>query len=97
MPTYIEDEETSTLINQYADIMHMSKTGALRELLRREIGQVDRRATSQERFERIMKWLGPTPAQPVEEIPKEYYDWLAGDPEPAKMSENLSRELGIKS
>jgi hypothetical protein len=82
---------------QYADIMHMPETDPLRELLGREIGQVDRRATAQERFERIMTRLGPTPAQPVEEIPKEYYDWLAGDPEPSDLSENLRRELGVKA
>ena len=94
MATYIEDEETSTLINKYAELMHTSKTGALRELLRREIGKVNRLTTSGERYRRIMEWLGP-PMDPVEEIPKQHYDWLAGDTEPAEISERLKKELGL--
>lgn len=95
MATYIEDEETSTLINKYAELMHTSKTGALRELLKREIGKIDRRATSQERFDRIMAWLGPPPSVPPEEIPKQYYDWLAGDAALPELSESLKKELGL--
>jgi hypothetical protein len=93
--TYIEDEETSALISQYAELVHTSKTGALRDLLKREIGKIDRRTTAQERFERIMAWLGPPPDVAPEEIPKQHYDWLAGDAEPANLSENLKKELGL--
>ena len=95
MPTYIEDEETSTLLNRYAELMHTSKTGALRELLKREIARIDRRMTSQERFDRIMSWLGRA-GEPPEAIPKQYYDWLAGDAEAPGISDALKRELGLK-
>ena len=94
MATYIEDEETSILINKYAELMNTSKTGALRELLRREIGQANRLSTSSERYNRIMEWLGP-PISAVEEIPKQHYDWLAGDTEAAEMSDTLKKELGV--
>lgn len=94
MATYIEDEETSALISKYAELMHASKTGALRELLKREIGKLDRRTTAQERFNRIMAWLGPPSPVPPEEIPKQYYDWLAGEGERPKLSESLEKELG---
>ncbi len=94
MATYIEDKETSALINKYAELTHTSKTGALRELLKREIGKIDRRATAQERFDRIIAWLGQSPAGTPEPIPKQYYDWLAGDSEPVELSESLKKELG---
>ena len=66
--TYIEDDETPALINHYAEPMRTSSTSALRELLRREIQQIERRATSEKRFKRIMEWLSPVPDHPVEEI-----------------------------
>ncbi len=93
--TYIEDEETSILISKYAELMQTSKTGALRELLKREIGKADRRATSQERYDRIMNWLGPAPNATVEEIPKQYYDWLGGEADLPEMSDSLKKELGM--
>jgi len=93
--TYIEDEETSALISHYAELVHTSKTGALRELLKREIGKIDRHATAQERFERIMAWLGPAPDVAPEAIPRQHYDWLAGEAEPADLPENLKKELGL--
>ena len=95
MATYIEDEETSALIAQYAELVHTSKTGALRDLLKREIGKIDRRSSAEQRFQRIMGWLGPAPEAPPEEIPRQYYDWLAGDAETADLSENLKKELGL--
>ena len=75
--------------------MRASKTGALRSLLRREVEKLSRRATAQERFERITAWLGPAPSEAVEEIPKQHYDWLAGDEEPAHLSDELKKELGV--
>lgn len=95
--TYIEDEETSALISHYAELVHKSKTGALRDLLKREVEKIGRHATAGERFERIMAWLAPAPGEPVEEIPKQYFDWLAGDPEPAELSTRLKKELGLGS
>jgi hypothetical protein len=96
MATYIEDEETSTLIAEYADRMHTSKTGALRELLKRELAGLDRRATAQARYAAIMEWLGPPAERQVEEIPKEYFDWLAGDPQLPQLSDALKKELGVE-
>jgi hypothetical protein len=96
MATYIEDEETSALITRYAELVHTSKTGALRDLLKREIGKMDRRTTAQDRFDRIMQWLGPAPEVTPEEIPRQYYDWLAGDTEQPEISKNLKKELGLR-
>lgn len=96
MATYIEDEETSALISRYAELVHTSKTGALRDLLKREIGKIDRHTTAEDRFERIMRWLGETPEVAPEEIPRQYYDWLSGDTEQAELSENLKKELGVR-
>jgi hypothetical protein len=93
--TYIEDDETSALISQYAELVHSSKTGALRELLKREIAKLDRRANAEERYKRIMRWLGPTPVVAPEDIPKQHYDWLTGDARPADLSKNLKKELGL--
>jgi len=83
------------LLSKYAELMHTSKTGALRELLKREIGKIDRCATAPERFDQIMAWLGPVPSAPPEEIPKQYYDWLAGDAARPELSDCLRKELGL--
>ena len=58
---------------------------------------VDRQAASQERFERIMGWLGPTPPKPVEENSQRILRLASRrSAETADISENLSRELGLK-
>ncbi len=97
MPVYIEDQETSELIERYAKLKNTTKTGALRDLLRSEVAKLDRQATAQERYDRIRKWLGPPPEVPPEPIPKEYYDWLWHDDAPMpNLSPALKKELGIK-
>jgi hypothetical protein len=96
MPVYIEDQETSELIERYAKLKNTTKTGALRDLLRAEIAKLDRQATAEERRAKIEKLLGPPPEHPPEPIPKEYYDWLWHDDVPMpKLSPALKKELGI--
>ena len=95
MPVYIEDEETSDLINRYAELRHTTKTGALRDLLRREIKAFERKASAEERYKKLMTWLGPAPEIAPEPIPKEYYDWLAGESDFPTLSPALKKELGI--
>ncbi len=95
MAVYIEDEETCNLINKYAALKHTSKTGALRDLLRREIKTLERRPSAEERYKKMMSWLGPAPEVPPEPIPKEYYDWLAGESDLPALSPALKKELGL--
>ncbi|MBV9034248.1 MAG: type II toxin-antitoxin system VapB family antitoxin [Acidobacteriaceae bacterium] len=95
MAVYIEDEETCNLISRYAELKHSSKTGALRDLLRREIQGLERKASAEERYRKLMSWLGPAPEVPPEPIPKEYYDWLAGESELPALSPALKKELGV--
>ncbi len=96
MAIYIEDEETSSLINRYAELKNASKTGALRELLKREVSAMEQKNTADEKYRRIMEWLATLPAASEELIPKQHYDWLAGDPIPADLSPELRKELQIK-
>ena len=96
MAVCIEDEETCRLISQYAELKHTSKTGALRDLLRRELKAVGRKASAEERYNKVMSWLRSTLETPPEPIPKEYYDWLAGDAELPALSPALKKELGIE-
>jgi hypothetical protein len=96
MAVYIEDEETCNLISKYAELRHTSKTGALRDLLRREIKALERKASTEERYKKVMSWLGSVPETPPEPIPKGYYDWLSGDADLPPLSPALKEELGVE-
>jgi hypothetical protein len=69
MAVYIEDDETCRLISQYAELKHTSKTGALRDLLRRELKAVERKASAEERYKKVMSWLGSAPEISPEPVP----------------------------
>ena len=77
MPTYIEDEETSRLIDQYAALVANTKTGALRDLLRREIPKLIRPAGAEDRLKRMQEFHRQYPPNP-DALPntRETYDSL---------------------
>ncbi len=75
MATYIADQKTCELIDRYARQVGKNKTAALRDLLQRELGASDWAAGAQERYEKVMKWLGPKLEKgPAEPLPKKVFD-----------------------
>jgi hypothetical protein len=76
MPIYIQDEETTTLLETYAKLTGKTKTGALRDLLREQVRQLDRSSTAQERYKRIMDFVASLPDRKGPPITKETYDAL---------------------
>ncbi len=64
MATYIEDEETSKLIEAYAVAQGKTKTGALRDLLRRELDSLTRSKWSEEdRFQNLIAFVETSPTE----------------------------------
>ena len=57
---------------------------------------VERKASAEERHNKVLSWLGSAPETPPEPIPKDYYDWLAGNAELPVLSPALRKELGIE-
>ena len=68
MATYIEDEEVSELIRKYAKREGKTKTGALRDLLRRELN-VRPKKSPEARFQDALAFVTshPTETTPVKE------------------------------
>ena len=79
MATYISDEETCRLIQEYARLEGKSKTAALRDLLRNEIENAQYRAGATERYEKVMARLNKRQAKlkgRVPDVPKQVFDDL---------------------
>ena len=66
MATYIEDDETSRLIEEYAAAQSKTKTGALRDLLRRELKALNAANSAEERYANLIAFVS---SQPTEEHP----------------------------
>jgi hypothetical protein len=62
MATYIEDEEVSTLLEKYAKREGKSKTGALRDLLRREL-KVTSKSSPETRYRDLLDYVMHTPTE----------------------------------
>jgi hypothetical protein len=56
MATYVEDEETSKLIEQYAAKQGKTKTGALRDLLRRELN-IPAQKSADQRMKELLAYV----------------------------------------
>ena len=76
MPFYIQDEETTKLLETYAKLTGKTKTGALRDLLREQVRQLDRRSSAEERYKRIMDFLKDNTVTGGLPNTKETYDSL---------------------
>lgn len=76
MAIYIADGETSELLERYAARLGTNKTAALRELLRSELAEQDWRASAQQRYDKVMQWLGPRLKHPKTPLPKSAFDDL---------------------
>ena len=62
MATYIEDEEVSELIGKYAKREGKTKTGALRDLLRRELN-VRPKKSPETRFQDALSFVASHPTE----------------------------------
>ncbi|MBV9676425.1 MAG: type II toxin-antitoxin system VapB family antitoxin, partial [Acidobacteriaceae bacterium] len=62
MATYIEDEEVSELIRKYAKREGKTKTGALRDLLRRELN-VRPKKSPEARFQDALAFVASHPTE----------------------------------
>lgn len=80
MATYIEDEETSNLIDEYATFQKTTKTGALRELLRRELKHL-RGPAPEERYQAALAYVlsAPTNGAIRNEEFESLYEYLDAD------------------
>lgn len=76
MAIYIADEETSEMLERYAARIGTNKTAALRELLRNQLAGQDWQAGAQQRYDKVMQWLGPRLTNPKPPISKAAFDGL---------------------
>ncbi len=76
MPIYIQDEETTKLLETYAKLTGKTKAGALRDLLKEQVQQLDRRSGAEERYARMIAFIKALPSAEGPPITKETYDEL---------------------
>ena len=77
MPTYIEDEETSKLLEDYAKAQGKTKTSALRDLLRLELKRL-KGPSAESRYQAALAYVLSTPTHvPVAQADIDsLYDYL---------------------
>ncbi len=63
MATFIEDDETSKLIETYATSQGKTKTGALRDLLRRELKSAATSSSDNDRLQKLLAFVTSNPAE----------------------------------